>query len=292
MKFNLKIVFTGVCSLVTDKPLGQEPSVLHLVLLDTWKDGEAVDERPIKRHGAMIQFPLRNVTSAAPWDALGVWYPERQRLTFRLDPPDAGSAFYEDGVAGKVADIAKIIPELAFIGKDLVHAANPPVRVVANATFTRGQLTAEREFVNDWRFANTLALVKGMAFKIVLEITGLTKLTLMAEPFTDHPTSNDNPGSGGPQSLEIVGRSEGEVVTITVAHLCDENPLIWPIRKDAPPPPEDRDFKWHYEILSDSKKQELREKLQGQEAPFPIFIPAGPLGRGRNCFPAFWVVEP
>jgi hypothetical protein len=294
MSFTLKIVFTGICSLVTDKRLGENPTELNLVLLDAWNDSTAVDGRPMKRHGAMIQFPLRSVTNKAPQDGRGVWYPERQRLTFTPYPPREDD-FREDGVAEKVADMARIMPEFSEISRQFLDEHNPPRQVVANATFRIGTLRVGSDDTHDWRFESTLGIVKNMAFQVVLEISGLEKMIMTAEPFAippdGTPLDDANPGSGGRQTLEIVGEN-GQEVVVTIAHLCDENPLIWPFRPNVEPPREDRDFKWHYEILSDAKKSELQERLQCREAPFPILIPKPPLGRGRNCFPGFWVAEP
>jgi hypothetical protein len=36
--FDLEIVFTGVCTLVTNRPIANQPERMHLVLVDGWAD--------------------------------------------------------------------------------------------------------------------------------------------------------------------------------------------------------------------------------------------------------------
>lgn len=297
IKFNLRIIFTGICSFVTDKPVSKEPTKMGLVLLDAWDNTKTTSKPTIdgkenlKRHGAMVRFPLRNISGAGiPRDGLGVWYLKRQRLIFRFEP-DTGNPFKvdPDKIPENVADMTKVIPEFSRVDSEVL-GDRPPRDVLASAIFNKGFLSASLDLVHPWLFKNTLSVVEGMAFEIHLTFSGLTKMTLEAKKFSNTVNPRPgNPGSGLPGSLEIIGVEEGETVVITIANLCDENPLIWPIDpKDIPE--EDRDFKWHYEILPADTKQRLKNRLNDRDVPFPILVKGqGPLGRGRNCFSAFWV---
>lgn len=301
--FNIRIVFTGVCSLVTDKPLSEEPSVLHLILLDGWHTGSTTEKQPIdkldflRRHGAMVQFPLRNVLGAGmPRDGRGVWYPKRHRLSFDFcgTPTSEEGLRVDDNLPKHVADMNLIAPGYARIGGqgNVLDPKKPPGRVLASATFSRGTLSADPVGVNDWKFSGILAggpavEIEGMAYKVVLDVHEVKRLTLKAEPFEgDIKPRDGNPGQGRPEILEIFG-AQGETVEITVANLCDENSLIWPVAEDDPPE-KDLDFKWHYEILTEETKMRVFEDLNQQELPVPSLQEEHPLGRGRNCFPGFY----
>jgi hypothetical protein len=303
--FNIRIVFTGVCSLVTDKPLSEKPSVLHLILLDGWHTRSETEKPPIDkreflmRHGAMVQFPLRNMWGAGmPRDGRGVWYPKRHRLSFdfwRLSASEDKLSI-DDELPMHVADMNLIAPSYARIGgqDDVLNPERPPGRVLASATFSQGMLSADLENVNDWKFPGILSNGssverKGMAYKVVLNVHQVKRLILRADPFEgDIQPRHGNPGQGRPEILEICG-AQGETVEITIANLCDENSLIWPAGGDDPPK-KDLDFKWHYEILAEEAKTDLFEDLKGEELPVPILQEGPQLGRGRNCFPGFYSI--
>jgi hypothetical protein len=110
---------------------------------------------------------------------------------------------------------------------------------------------------------------------VVLELSGLTGLTLSAAAL---------PG-GEADWLELVG-GEGQTIEVTIANICDENPLFWP--RSAPVPKPDDDFRWHYELLVNTQKDEIDRRRRGASLPFPIpeMSRVGSAATGVNCFPA------
>jgi hypothetical protein len=108
---------------------------------------------------------------------------------------------------------------------------------------------------------------------MVLEITHCDSFDLVATPLKQ----------GGVPLLQSLIPSSGSWVEISIAELCDVNPMQWPSKRDAIP---DKDFKWHFEMLDNAAYTSLKQYMNnlGLELPYPI--PKGkPGGRGINCFP-------
>jgi len=301
--FDLCLVFTGICSLVTEKPLKDEPKQLYLVLADGWAEKRDTgfsgldDYENLMRHAAMVQFPLRNVsaTTSVPASGKGIWYLKRQRLDFGFDEqtPNGNPFNIEPTLVDHVADMTKLAPGHAAVGPDAL-GLQPPQGILANSSrIDKGTLKVDNTMVvGQWRFAPTLAtksiLIPGLGYRIVLELKALKKFTLTASPFNGAVQPRPgNPGSGLAEKLEIVAMQDGEKIEVTVGNLCDENPLIWPMDSTIELRKKDLDFKWHYEILPRATKDALIRSLDGKELPYPIYA-GNDLGSGRNCFPAFF----
>lgn len=303
MAFNLKIVVTGICSFVTDKPL-RESSRLSLVLLDAWhtkKNSEykSIDGKTdLPRHGAMLQIPSGNIVGLAGGGRL-IWYPKRHQVTFNLTEQTSGQNVYkvEPAVLSHVADMTRIVDEEFWKVDADVLGLRPPKEVLANVLFKNrdgqplgGTLSVE-DGPFDWIFPATLKNsptafeVNKMAYEICFDFKDLTDMEIKATPFTNaHEPRHGNPGEKAGASFKIVGSNE--TVKIIIANACDDNPLIWQADNTAAPPENDIDFKWHYEIIA-GRKQEIRNRLNNRELPYPQLLPQ--LGNGRNCFPAFWI---
>jgi hypothetical protein len=131
--------------------------------------------------------------------------------------------------------------------------------------------------------------VIAMAYRIVLTLNDLKKMTLTATPFNVGSPRAGNPGSGLDEQLEIVATQDGETVDVVIANACDNNPLIWKVNPAVELIKKDLDFKWHYEILPAAIKAQINTDLDGKELPFPIYAGTD-MGQGRNCFPAFFTI--
>ena len=113
-----------------------------------------------------------------------------------------------------------------------------------------------------------------VAHEVVLELDNVTGLTLRADALPN----------GQSDSLEITAPEE-ETAKLTIANLCDENPLFWP---KSPVPKDDEDFRWHFELLTDAHKKAIKKYLLGSSLPIPRpeMIPVTPSATGANCFKA------
>lgn len=302
LQFDLRIVFTGICSFVTDTPLRDGPKKLHLVIPDAWDtrsttEYKGIDDKcKLVRHGALIQLPVQNLEGME--DAYGgrlIWHPKRHNLRFDCkQADDADNAFrIVPGTRKMVADMTDIASKFSHVGRDIL-GGDPPKEILANATFHGGKLSAEAGEFN-WGFEGTLRYggqgveVENMAYKIVLTFEKLTEVNVKAVPFYSSKAKKPrpgNPGSTEPAEFKLVGTKEGRSVEIIIANACDVNPLDW--RADnAAYSNVDRDFKWHYELLY-NKKKEVYDALAKKELPHPML--KYHLGGGRNCVPAFWTV--
>lgn len=308
-RFDLEVVFTGVCGLVTDVPLGgtASPTKMHLVLVDGWDDTKLTSRPGVDgdtlpcRHGAMIQFPLDNLpgagSSGLPSSGQGVWYPVRHAIDFAFeeDPadPHLNDFRVDPGLAGSVADMSLIAPAFASLGGSDVLDTNPHSDVLANAVFTRGELTANSTVAEDWEFEAILSpskvSVKGMVSEVVLRLRRLASVTITASLFQGAGAGRPgNPGRSAPDVVRLVATNPRQTIQIVIAVGCEENPLRW-IESSPSSLNVDDDFRWHYEILSPAEKTRLRTALGANKLPIPRkSTTPGPLAGGRNCFPAFW----
>jgi hypothetical protein len=300
--FELTILFSGICSFVTDQPLegDAKPKELHPVLIDAWHTGKVSDykgmdeKKALVRHGGILQIPSENVFGLQKPGGQVVWYPKRHHLdfTFTGSPVDLT---IDSSVKAHVADMSKIASKFPHVGKSVV-GGNPPQEVLANAVFKKGTLSAIPEERN-WLFSDALKVEPGqhrvekMAYILKLVLGNLTEVVMTAVPFTNLGTPrNGNPGSEEKAQLTVVGAKENDRVTIKIVNACDDNPLMWQV-EGSEASDEDPDFKWHYEVLTE-QRNEVKKALKDagdKELPFPK-QDGGPLGGGRNCFPAFWVI--
>lgn len=298
--FNLEIVFTGICSLILDRPVESAASV-SAVLPDSWdtkrkSDYKGIDDKDfLVRHGAMLQIPSGNVHPNGGGGVL-VWYPKRHRVTFEFEGAEGARNDFsiDSSVSAHVANMAVIADKFPFVPKDLL-GEDPPKEVLANVQFPqmRGKLSAIKGPL-DWTFSGVLSKsggdhhVDAMSYMVVLRLEKIGRVKITADPFGKLGSPRPgNPGSAEKAMFEIVGRKENEEVRVVIANSCDANPLAWG-DGDSAYSGSDPDFKWHYECLC-SKKGDVKTELSSKDLPYPARVLLA--GRGRNCFPALWVSE-
>jgi len=307
--FNLEIALTGVCTLVTDQPIGNSPAKMHLVIVDGWENSRkpnrtGVDGEQLPcRHGAMVQFPLGNLPGAGsggrPRQGKGVWYPKRHSLAFSFvedseNRPELNAFKVHPELPQHVADMTKIAPGFASLGGSDVLDSNPHSDVLANALFERGTLSFTANEAEAWVFSSVLAaepvVVQGMAAEVILTLRRLSSMTLTASRLQSGGSPRrGNPGREEPDQLTLVATRPNETVRMTIAVGCEENPLLWE-ESQSQTPPEDVDFRWHYEIFSPAEKVRLRDALGDAKLPVPRRPENKRLAKGRNCFPAFFTL--
>jgi len=282
-KFNLRIVFTGICTFVPNSEDGR--TKMCVVLPDGRGDknpsyvGDALDKSKLKRHVGYVLFNLHDV-KAAKWafeDAAVLWYLSGQRLTLQTE----GSENPFDGSDLRfIAKLEEVVPGYGVIASDYL-AENPnaqaPGRVLAHFLINAGKLTTgNSDQCAFWVLPNTISKkdVKEtpLAHEVKLEFTGLTSASLAATAFDGETT----------KTWHFEGE-EGKWVEIVVANLCDDNPLRWKSGQDPISP--DQDFKWHYRLLD--KGHDLSKALNGLELPMPYYygINDEHNGQGVNCPP-------
>lgn len=303
------IRFTGLCAFVPNKPLDQTPETMCAVLVDGRNLAgaqKALDGTELRRHRGFVLFDLRNLPSGYNGSKRhdGVWYMERQQIViktddktpldtrsykasidtnFNIDEPNSG----EETSFSWVAALTKLMPNYATIDTKCISTdmAEVPDSVLAQLFFNTGVLTAEEPALQVWSVSGALSTEftrQPLAHEAVLTLTGVSKLTFEAKGF---------PGTKGgvDDKLELVPNSLGKI-EITIANLCDENPLRWP--RD-PTPRDDDDFKWYYQLMTTAQQDAIDVKRRGAPLPTPIpeRQPSSNVA-GVNCFSVRVAADP
>lgn len=292
------IRFTGLCAFVPNKPLGQAPERMCVVLVDGRKEGtKALDGTKLRRHFGFVRFDLRNLPpgSNGPKEHHGVWYLDRKQVViYSDDATPLNTASYvaridteydittpnsgEERSLSWVPGLTKLMPAFSAIDPNCVSTAvaSVPNTVLAQVFFNTGILRAEEPASQLWSVSGVLSpqfARQPLAHEVVLTLTGVTKLSLIAKAL---------PG-GDTETLDLVPGPLGKI-DLTISNLCDENPLRWP--RSIPSPRDDDDFKWYYELMT--RTQQIAINRQRRGAPLPIPVPErqklGPNATGVNCF--------
>lgn len=272
MAFNVKIRFTGICAFV---PNDTNPPTKYCVLLphaffeDPALVPDAPDATKLRRHRAMIQFPLRNV-SGMDSDTTGatvVWYFENRRLTF--DAP--GAAPLTIGNLADVLDIGEVAPGFNKVDPSLL---TPMTDKVAQVMFNVGHLEQELPPPLVWKLTPRVltprTVFTRLVNEVVLTISGINSFTIQSSPLT----------TGALAEQKLVAPAGG-TIPITIAHLCQDNPLRWETKNFSAV--DDIDMKWYFKLLSESDQADLNDALEENELPVPRPTPSG--GQGIDCSP-------
>jgi hypothetical protein len=269
MSFKLKIIFTGVCGLIPNKPFKNAPGKVCVVFADGDYSTKGADGKGLNRHRAFIKFKTKNVVggSRVPESVDGIWYLGKR--SFRLQTTGA-SALKIDNLDG-LADLTKVAPDYADADPNAV-VGTPPEKLLARFFVEVGTLACGQS-QGEWIFPKILSdqhvRVKDLSNEVILLADNLTTLEIVASPI-----------NGGDDVRLPLTAPDGEIVELTVANLCDDNPLEWEQKYDAKP---DLDFRWHFELLSPAKWQDLVKAIEGLYLPYPYPVPQGN-AQGANCF--------
>jgi hypothetical protein len=160
--------------------------------------------------------------------------------------------------------------------------ATPPAGVVTSQILLhRGLLKNDFpvEQLSEWVIPGTLnektpPLRKTLTHEVTLELNDISAVEMIATPLL----------GGAPEVVKLVS-TDGEDVTITISHLCSDNPLRWTAADKALK--DDEDYKWHYTLLSPVIQDNLRQNvLGGLVLPIPLRpLDMGTNGQGANCPP-------
>jgi hypothetical protein len=283
MAFNVQVAFTGICALV---PNANENAAerMCIVLPDGrgqesgssygYKSVEppssSFGEQPLRRHQAFVISRVRDMYGGAAFseELLCLWYLQRHKVTFRVE--GAANPYQENLTTA--ANLGDVIPGYEF---DQNIVGNSALRAVAQIFIDKGRLTGNPP-QRSWVFPNTISqhIITGpLSDTVTLNLEDLDRFAVVT-------TSIEN----GDQKMWEFRPPNGGSVSLTIANLCDDNPLRW-TRVSGQELLPDYDFQWYYELLTDEAKLRLTSSLLG--LPFPVPHPLGqPNAQGINCLPA------
>ena len=267
----LKVTFTGICAFVENADTSRRCKTVVLLpdgARDTTSAGKALDGCDLRRHRAYIKFKartLKGVQALGLSDSLDILrYLMAERVTVR----PTGTVTPLQTNLSKVANLDDVIPGYSDLNS-VYLGAQPPL--AAQVLLENGSLTgADPQY--EWSFPNTVSAANivsgGLSHEVVLTIPALTSADLLITRFN----------STTPEIITFVGEPN-ESVEVTVANLCDTNPLRWKTINSSLPP--DDDFRWYYQLVA--RPVDLERQLFGLNLPVPFPVRALPNGQGMNC---------
>jgi hypothetical protein len=282
MAFNVRVSFTGICSFIPNTKPGEYRVKLAVVLPDgrgtvnddgTVKPPRSSFNNYLRRHLAFISCLARDLVAGngLSEDVTGLWYLDKYRITFKAQGADNPFLLDLDGLA----NLEKIIPGY---GPDGGHVSKKPSKLAAQVLIEKGKVSW-KETKGNWVFPNTISksdpITGSLSDTVYLDFQDLTSFAIVATPL-----------DGGAPEVWNFTPPNGKSVAITIANLCDTNPLQWPEVADGSITPPDRDFEWYYELVDETKKEALGAKLFGLPLPIPYPIKGDGNGQGMDCLPS------
>ncbi len=280
MAFTAKIAFTGICALVPNTDKTAKDKRAAIVIPNAWHEkpifGHSIgDKEPLRRHRCFVKFRLQDLATAGdvPEGSEGVAYMEGVQLSIDCDN-DKDNPFRLSPKLSNVASLVDVAKNYSKIEKKFLKKRPKKEYLAARAFLNKGCVTSGPP-LSKWVFPGTLganAKRVPLSHEIVIEYKNLNWLRLTYCPF----------GSNKKEVLELKAKRK---LLVTIANLCDDNPLGWNTALGNPMPA-DGDFRWYFECVEDKKA--LRKKLcDALPLPIPYNVDEGmPLAQGVNCFPA------
>lgn len=285
MKGRFQIELTGLCTFVRH-PNKKSACVLLVDATGVEPVAAPPGSQPRKSldrkhalvyHRGFLRFPLHNLAGtnglASGHDA--VVYLDRHNV--KLEPSAGAEPFrWNDGDARHLAPLDEVVPGASAVRPAALAPSGSDPDVLARLYLEHGTV-GEEEIGGPWRFVDSGRQNGGhdhqqsLAHRIVVDLGELEHLTVRLSSWN----------GGTSSTIELVPRSEGEQVALTVANLCEENPLEWP--KGVEPRPDDLDFKWLYELLDPAARETIDQRRQGGHVPYPRRTGAAALA-GENCY--------
>jgi hypothetical protein len=298
MGFTLRMKFTGICTFVknpdgtyyavlvngdrgTDFPLAT--GATSGTGFDTGADGQ-----PLRRHRGFVRIRLSDVlgTNLAD-DTTGILWYFKKRLDEGRTANEAGhdlkADFFQSPSApltaalDNLAKLTDFAPDYSTLDSNIFGSAIPDT-VVGRVLIDRGTLSSTGT-AQDWSVLNTLnprvdlddpRLNPTLTNEVTWEVPGLSQLRLSMDPFQT-----------GTRYFVDIQAADGAIVEVTVANLCDDNPLQWgPSKASA----RDLDFRWHYQLIDPHQLAQLTALLNDRDLPYPISHPIN--GLGIDCLSA------
>lgn len=278
MPFNVELTFTGLMALVLDGANAPTKACYVVPNGEVPFDAGPIDGKRLRRHRLYLEFPLANLPGPppAPAGVNGIWLlgdqGARRRVTFEIE---GAANDFSVGDLSTVAPLPTIAPGLSWPDPSTLQWG-APASVVAQIMFNRGSLVMPVPLteLRSWVIPNTLSrqlpIVRTLTHQLVLTLRNLTAFKVVTRKLSDRSPSGNLALQAG----------DGQTIKITLANLCDENPLRWPV--EARDPTVDEDFRWYYQLLSKTDQERVGSALGGLELPVPHPV-AAPMGQGMNC---------
>lgn len=268
---DFKVTFTGICAFAENADGAKRCKAVVLLpdgARDTTTAGKALDGTDLRRHRAYVKFKARSLKGA---QALGLSdnldvlrYLTAERVTIR----PTGTVTPLQTSLSDVASLDDVVPGFSDLNTAFLSAQ--PL-LAAQVLLEHGSLVGAAPQY-EWSFPNTISTTNivsgGLSHEVVLTIPALSSADVLITKFN----------STTPEILTFVGEPT-ESVEVTVANLCDTNPLRWKTINVTLPP--DDDFRWYYQLVA--KPVDLGRQLLGLNLPVPFPVRALPNGQGMNC---------
>lgn len=284
--FTLRVFLTGISALVPDDPDFTKATGLCAVLPGAGQaqDLFAADGSQLCQHKSIVRFRARDQQGVKNAPDLTVdWQIAGKRLTLDVaesDPSQNAFNIVTDG-AGSIYNLIhldRVAPGFGVV--DPVHLGSDSHLVQAQVFVHKGTLSADPQ-LNPWCFPSTLApgpLKLALAHQAILELSGLTAATLVAE---DRKDQTQQKLSLAPDGAD--GGTGGEpAVEVTIANYCDGL-----VDQTSLKPLPDEDFKWYFQLVPRASLGSLKAGLGGLPLPipYPVLDDKSFIGYG-NCYPA------
>jgi hypothetical protein len=328
MSFKFTVRFAGVSAFVPNRDFDDKPTKICVLMPnggDPYKGRDttfAIDgNTPMRRHFPLLKFGLSQTVGAQSLAGLaeGVWYLNRQRITFELEPAPADPQAALEVRYSSEWDSLQTFPnppthewkhlteerkkELCWlpdlrriVGSDLAHPDpnllrphRPGDKVGTQVILDRGVLTTLERDEMPWSL-DTLdrrAYSRPLATLLALEIEGVNRVAVVATPLDADPGSD----AARPTKLEFLPAADGSELTVDLITACEANPLNWLRSQEAEEKElRDLDFLWHYEVLTDAAREKIQRHLASKQSSGPALSlfphrsnPEGGQGQNNNC---------
>lgn len=242
--FDARITFTGICCFVPDKA---EPTTMWVLIPDGRGNSkklkrDAADSTKLQRHTCFLNFELQYLKRCkdVPTGARIIHLLDCVRLTFETTYANKKDRKLDicETFAKHLANLPAVAPLHCHIDKGLVELPPEPQRpdnkLVAQVLIREGKLLVDQDPMKSWDFPSTLnhstrhgdccPVSQVLASDIILSFEGLTSLTLQATSFED----------GQIVATWPLAAEDNSCIELTIANLCDENPLRWKTDADDP----------------------------------------------------------
>lgn len=288
MGFEVRVSFTGICALVVDTNPAEKRAVV--VLPQAWNNSvvcptKAADEKQLIRHRAFLSFPVHRLTGAqaVPSATEGIYYlngPKVAGTDVRFVPTGANPPLTIPAPLDSLANLHDAAPDFSEVDSMLLHPNTvDSTRVTGRIWLDSGTLSTGVA-PESWTIPGTLntngkVIEKGLSHELVVTWNGLTSFKISLASY-----------AGTPVELEFKA-GDKEKIKITIAHLCDQNPLRWETTAAREEMTPDDDFRWYYQLLKPAPYGDLPRALhESLDLPVPHLLRGVPSAQGINCFPA------
>ena len=245
MAFDVRMIITGVCAYVPDRPLGdlQNPPEKLRVILPDGRQGMTIGRAEICEHTPFLRVLPANVGQTdlkvdVEDDLFKTFRLDRKLLAFALTEtrPQANDFLIHQGLRKKirpqplgddiqditwVPQLDRIAPGFADIAADCLRPMKPPAEVVSHLIVNRGKVGTHFGPGSQWHKLvwDFTSLPAGKSYRQAFS-SQVEVIFEDLESFRIEVTSLDDPGSQ--QFLELHPAHGEDDITFAVGNLCEK----------------------------------------------------------------------